>query len=89
MNDKKQTEVKNVINAEICEIFCIDGDEFKITEDMGIFDDLGADTLDLVELMMSLEDIFSMSIPEDVCDSIKTVKDIYEIVFTELEKQKS
>lgn len=48
----------------------------KITLETNLLDDLGADSLDAVELIMSIEDRFSVSIPEDVASNIKTVKDI-------------
>ncbi|MDD3123928.1 MAG: acyl carrier protein, partial [Candidatus Izemoplasmatales bacterium] len=47
-----------------------------ITRATHLQDDLGADSLDAVELIMSIEDKFEVSIPEDVASNLKTVGDI-------------
>lgn len=52
----------------------------KITPDSKIIDDLGADSLDIVEMLMSLEDVFGLTVPDDVASSIATVKDIVEFI---------
>ena len=44
-----------------------------ITETSNIQDDLGADSLDVVDLVMALEDEFDVEIPEDQVENIKTV----------------
>jgi acyl carrier protein len=49
-------------------------DEAKVTADVS-FDDLGADSLDTVELVMALEDEFGCEIPDAVAEKIVTVKD--------------
>lgn len=48
-------------------------DKDKITRDMHFVNDLGADSLDTVELVMELEEEFDINIPEDVADKIQTV----------------
>ncbi|MBU1145698.1 MAG: acyl carrier protein [Firmicutes bacterium] len=48
----------------------------NITPETNILDDLGADSLDAVELIMSIEDSFEVSIPEEIASNIKTVRDI-------------
>ena len=50
----------------------------EITEDSSIQDDLGADALDVVDLVMAIEDEFSVEIPEDQVENIKTVGDIVD-----------
>lgn len=52
----------------------------KITMETNIATDLGADSLDLVEILMSLEDEFSISIPDEAIPGIKTVKDLVEFI---------
>ena len=52
----------------------IDAD--TITADSSFIEDLGADSLDLVDLAMSFEDEFSVEIPETEIENIKTVGDI-------------
>ena len=51
-----------------------------ITEASNIQDDLGADSLDLFELVMALEDEFDVEIPEDQVENIKTVGDIVKFI---------
>jgi acyl carrier protein len=48
-------------------------DKEKITRDMHFVNDLGADSLDTVELVMELEDEFEINIPEEEADKIQTV----------------
>ena len=55
-------------------------DENTITMDTNIADDLGADSLDVVELLISLEDDYGISIPEDDIVNVKTVKDIVDMI---------
>jgi len=50
-------------------------DESKITEDSSFVDDLGADSLDIVELIMALEEEFDIEIPDEDAEKIKTVGD--------------
>ena len=51
-----------------------------ITEASNIQDDLGADSLDVVDLVMALEDGFDVEIPEDQVENIKTVGDIVKFI---------
>ena len=51
-----------------------------ITEDSNIQDDLGADSLDVVDLVMAIEDEFGVEIPEDQVENIKTVGDIVKFI---------
>ncbi len=54
--------------------------EDKITLDANFVDDLGADSLDAVELIMSIEDEFEISVPEDDAKGMKTVGDIVKYI---------
>ena len=58
----------------------LDVDEDKVTMDASIFDDLGADSLDVVDLVMSLEEAFDIEIPDDQVENIKPVGDIVKYV---------
>ena len=49
--------------------------EDKVTPQASFVDDLGADSLDQVELIMALEDEFDMEIPDEDAEKLKTVKD--------------
>jgi acyl carrier protein len=50
-------------------------EEDDVAEDAAFVDDLGADSLDIVELVMALEEEFGISIPDEDAESIKTVGD--------------
>ena len=50
-------------------------DEAKVTEGASFIDDLGADSLDTVELVMAFEEEFAVEIPDDAAERILTVKD--------------
>ena len=54
--------------------------ETKITLDSKIVDDLGADSLDIVELLMQLEDSTGKTIPDDKVSEIKTVGDLVKVL---------
>jgi len=47
----------------------------KVTEDASFIDDLGADSLDIVELVMAFEEEFGVEIPDDAAEKITTVHD--------------
>jgi len=55
-------------------------DEDTITEDSSFIDDLNADSLDMVELVMAMEQEFDIEIPDDVAEKVVTVKDAVEFV---------
>lgn len=55
-------------------------DEASITMDSKIIDDLKADSLDVVELLMTLEDEFGVSVDEDDASGIQTVGDIVKLI---------
>lgn len=50
----------------------------EITEDASFVDDLGADSLELFQILMGVEDVFGIEIPEDQADQIVTVSDAFE-----------
>ena len=52
----------------------------KITENSSFIDDLGADSLDTVELVMAFEEEFSIEIPDDAAEAITTVKDAISFI---------
>ena len=55
-------------------------DEDQVTEDASFIDDLGADSLDTVELIMAFEEEFDIEIPDEDAQKIKTVKDVMEYI---------
>ena len=55
-------------------------EESKITLESEVVKDLGADSLDVVQLLMALEDEFGITVSEDEATKIKTVGDIVELI---------
>ncbi len=58
----------------------LDVEEDKVTADASVIDDLGADSLDLVDLVMTIEEEFDVEISDDQVDVIKTVGDIVKYI---------
>ena len=69
MDEELFDKVKDV-NAEQLNV-----EPDEVHDDSSFVDDLGADSLDLVELVMALEDNFDMKIPDEDVEAIKTVGD--------------
>ena len=55
-------------------------DEDKVSEDASFISDLGADSLDTVELVMAFEEAFACDIPDDAAEKINTVKDAIDFI---------
>ena len=55
-------------------------DEDKVVENASFIDDLGADSLDTVELVMAFEEEFGCEIPDDAAEKILTIKDATEFI---------
>jgi acyl carrier protein len=55
-------------------------EEDDVVEDAAFVDDLGADSLDIVELVMALEEEFGVSIPDEQAEKIKTVGDAVDFI---------
>lgn len=60
-------------------------DADKVTLEASFVDDLGADSLDVVELVMAFEEEFSVEIPDESAEKIATVKDAVEFLKTSTE----
>ena len=58
----------------------LDVDAEKVTEAASFIDDLGADSLDNVELVMAFEEEFDVEIPDDAAETIQTVGDAIKFV---------
>ena len=54
--------------------------ESEVTEDKNLFNDLGADSLDFVELCVTLEREFNVKFSEEDTSKVKTVGDLYELI---------
>ena len=55
-------------------------DESKVTPESKFIDDLGADSLDTVELVMAFEEKFNIEIPDDAAETILTVQDAINFI---------
>jgi acyl carrier protein len=55
-------------------------DKDKVQENSSFIDDLGADSLDTVELVMAFEEQFSVEIPDDAAEKILTIKDAVDFL---------
>ena len=66
------------VKAILAEQF--DVEEDKITVDTDLQEDLGADSLDVVDLLMSIEDEFEVEVPDDEIENIKTVDDLVKYI---------
>ncbi len=62
----------------ICEI--LGKPQEKVTLESNIVEDLGADSLDAVEMLMAMEYEFSITLPDEVCAELKTVKEIVDFI---------
>ena len=52
----------------------------KVTLESDIVEGLGADSLDVVEMLMALEEEFKMTLPDEACANLKTVQDIVAFI---------
>lgn len=73
--------VKEIIN----EILDIPIEEIKLESNLA--EDLEADSLDIVEMLMQLEDKFGLQIPESTAENLKTVKDVVEYLEKRLQEK--
>lgn len=66
------------VKERISDILGVDADE--ITIESSFIDDLGADSLDIVELIMALEEEFDIEIPDEEAEKIQTVADVVDYI---------
>lgn len=65
-----QDKVKNII----CDQLAVEAE--KVTDTASFIDDLGADSLDIVELVMTMEEEFELDIPDEDAEKMRTVGDV-------------
>ena len=70
-----ETKVKKVIAEKLPDI-----DYDDIVPEASLIDDLGADSLTIVELVMSMEEIFDIEIDDDAAETLKTVQDAIDFI---------
>ena len=66
--------------SDVIEVERLEVDADKVNEKASFIDDLGADSLDLVELVMAFEEEFGIEIPDDVQEQIGTVGDAVRFI---------
>jgi len=81
-------ELMERIKELVAEKLGVDIDE--VTPDADLIEDLDADSLDLVDLVMAFEDEFGVSIPDEQLEKIRTVRDIFKVLYAniKLEEEK-
>ena len=74
MSESLEAQVKKII-ADQLQI-----ESGSMNLEASFIDDLGADSLDIVELVMAMEDAFQMDIPDEAAEKIQTVKDAIDYI---------
>lgn len=69
-----EEKVKNIIVEQL------GVDNETVTPEASFIDDLGADSLDIVELVMTMEEEFDLEIPDEDAEKIKTVNDVVNYI---------
>jgi acyl carrier protein len=81
----KTSEIEARVKKIVVEQLGVKEDE--VTVDASFVDDLGADSLDTVELVMALEEEFETEIPDEDAEKIVTIKDAVSYVMSRMEKE--
>ena len=79
------------VEERVIEIVCenLGVNKEQVTRSTSFIEDVGADSLDIVELVMELEEEFEINIPEESQDKIKTVGAAVDFIEAELKKKSS
>ena len=86
----KPTDKEKTVDQELfarfrkCAVEVLSVEESAVVPEANFGDDLDADSLDLVELVMALEEEFDVSVPEEELEGVETVKQAYDIVAAKL-----
>ncbi len=78
-------DIKEKVKQIICEQLSVAEDD--VVPEASFVDDLGADSLDLVEMIMAMEEAFDISIADEDAEKIKTVQDAWDYVDSRLKNQ--
>jgi acyl carrier protein len=78
MGDAPGSDLEARVRSLVAEQLGVDISE--VIPGANILDDLGADSLDVVELVMSLEDMFDIEVPDEVVEGMRTIGDIEQYV---------
>ena len=74
MSDNIESQVKEIIATQLSV------EPEKVTSEAKFIEDLGADSLDIVELVMAFEDKFSVEVPDEDTEKLKSVKDVVDYI---------
>lgn len=74
MGDSLEIQVRNIVAEQL------GVDLAEVTPDARILDDLGADSLDVVEMVMSIEEAFDIEVPDEAVEELRTVADVERYV---------
>ncbi len=74
MADKNAQRIRDIIEKEL------GVEREKLTDDASFIEDLGADSLDIVELVMTMEEEFDLDIPDEDAEKMKTVGDVVKYI---------
>ncbi len=72
------TSIEDKVKTIICDQLAVEAE--RVTLSASFIDDLGADSLDIVELVMTMEEEFDLDIPDEDAEKMKTVGDVIEYV---------
>lgn len=84
INNMSKEEFEGIARKLIAENLSQDIED--VTPESEFINDLGADSLDTVELMMALEEKFDLEIPDEDAEKLKSVKDATEYIWDKLQK---
>ena len=74
----------NFARFEKCAVEVLSVEEAQVTPEANFADDLDADSLDLVELVMALEEEFSVTVEEEELEGIETIQSAFELITSKL-----
>ncbi|MCS7047532.1 MAG: acyl carrier protein [Gemmataceae bacterium] len=82
---KSRDEIKEKVIQIVCDNLSVSKEQ--VNESTSFIEDIGADSLDIVELIMELEEEFEITIPDEEAEKIKNVGEVINYIMKELEKK--
>ena len=84
-------EIRDKVKEKVVQIVCdnLGVNKEQVTRNTSFQEDVGADSLDIVELVMELEEEFEITIPDEEAEKIKTVGEAIDYIKKEVEKKKA
>jgi acyl carrier protein len=79
-NEEEMVKNEDKVKQIIADQLLVDVDE--VTPECNLMDDLGADSLDVIELVTQFEDAFDIEIADEDVENMKTVKDVFDYIET-------